>query len=73
MRTAAGLALLLFQVVMIVYARFVPSRYFCWAPFDIQTEYKLRVTVNGRPLKSSEFAPAIAGRRTEPTTGRLNM
>jgi hypothetical protein len=68
MRTAAGLALLLFQVVMIVYARFVPSRYFCWAPFDIQTEYKLRGTVNGRPLKSSE----VRARYRRPQNGTDN-
>ena len=55
MRLAAGVALLVFQLAMIVYARFVPSRYFCWAPFDIQTEYKLQVTVNGRPLTGKEI------------------
>lgn len=54
MKTTAGTALLLFQVVMIVYARFVPSRYFCWAPFDIQTEYKLQVEVDGRALSAKE-------------------
>lgn len=55
MRIATGLALLLFQVGMIVYARFVPSRYFCWAPFDIQTEYRLQVTISGRPLTGKEI------------------
>jgi len=55
MRTAIGLALLGFQVFMIGYARFVPSRYFCWAPYDIQTEYRLDVTVNGRPLTPKQI------------------
>jgi hypothetical protein len=54
MKNFAAVALLLFQVVMIVYARFVPSRYFCWAPFDIQTEYKLQVEVDGRMLNAKE-------------------
>ncbi|MBI1791791.1 MAG: hypothetical protein HYR60_30055 [Acidobacteria bacterium] len=55
MRKLLGAALLLFQAGMIVYARFVPSRYFCWAPFDMQTEYALEVTVNGRELSAGEI------------------
>jgi hypothetical protein len=68
MRTAAALAILGFQVVMIVYARFVPSRYFCWAPYDIQTEYRLRVEVNGRDLT----APEIRSRYRRPARGTDN-
>lgn len=55
MRTAIGVAFLLFQLVMIVYARFVPSRYFCWAPYDAQSEYTLDVVINGRPLTPQEI------------------
>ena len=55
MRTAIGVAFLLFQLVMIVYARFVPSRYFCWAPYDAQSEYSLQVTIDGRPLANQEI------------------
>jgi hypothetical protein len=55
MRTAIGAALLAFQVFMIGYARFVPSRYFCWAPYDIQTEYKLEATVNGKRLNGKQI------------------
>ena len=36
-------AWLAFQLVAIVYARFVPARYFCWAPYDTQTEYWVTV------------------------------
>jgi hypothetical protein len=68
MRTIGGAALLVFQLVMIVYARFVPSRYFCWAPFDIQTEYKLQVKVNGRPLTGQE----IRARYRRPQNGTDN-
>jgi hypothetical protein len=55
LKSAIVLALLLFQVVMIAYARFVPSRYFCWAPYDMQTDYQLEITVNGSPLTPAEI------------------
>lgn len=55
MRILIPILLLAFQVGAIVYARFVPTRYFCWAPFDTQTDYKARSTVNGRELTASEF------------------
>jgi len=45
-RWGFGLALLAFQVGAIVHARFVPERYFCWAPFDQQTDYRLDGTDN---------------------------
>ena len=40
---------------MIGYARFVPSRYFCWAPYDTQTEYRISASVNGKPLSEREI------------------
>lgn len=55
LRWTVGLSLLLCQLGAIVYARFVPSRYFCWAPFDMQTDYRLEVTVNGKRLSSREI------------------
>lgn len=54
LRWTIGLTLLVFQLSAIVYARFVPSRYFCWAPFDMQTDYRLDVTINGRRLSPTE-------------------
>ena len=48
-------ALLAFQVCAVLYARFVPSRYFCWAPFDMQTEYQAEVSVGGRKLSAKEI------------------
>lgn len=54
--TAAGILILLFQVFMIIYARFDPMRYFCWAPFDAQNRYRLtRVVVNGRELSDRQI------------------
>ena len=55
-RWGFGLALLAFQVGAIVHARFVPERYFCWAPFDQQTDYRLEATVNGRNLTPGEIS-----------------
>ena len=39
---------------MVVYSRFVSSRYFCWAPNDCIVEYGLQVTVGGRALAPEE-------------------
>jgi hypothetical protein len=47
--------LLIFQIVAIGYARTVPTRYFCWAPYDMQTEYDAKATVNGHSLTAKEF------------------
>src|SRR3954447_9605481 len=55
MRTIAGVSILAFQLAMIGYARFVPSRYFCWAPYDVQTEYWIKTVVNGRKLTGAEI------------------
>jgi len=54
-RTIVAGGILLFQLVMIAYARFVPSRYFCWAPYDIQSEYRLDVSIDGRPLTPAQI------------------
>lgn len=63
-----GLALLATQLALIVIARTTPARYFCWAPFDMQTDYKLDVTLNGRPLTPAE----IRARYRRPAKGTDN-
>ncbi len=55
LRWIIGVALLLFQIGAIVYARFVPSRYFCWAPFDMQTDYRIEASVNGEKLNAAQI------------------
>jgi hypothetical protein len=55
LRTVIPLLLFAFQLGAIVYARFVPTRYFCWAPYDTQTDYTATATVNGRKLSAAEF------------------
>ena len=55
MHTLIPIALFVFQLGAIVYARFVPTRYFCWAPYDTQTDYVATATVNGKKLTGAEF------------------
>ena len=55
MRILVPILLFAFQLGAIVYARFVPTRYFCWAPFDTQTDYTATAIVNGHELTSAEF------------------
>jgi hypothetical protein len=63
MQTVIPIALLIFQLGAIIYARFVPTRYFCWAPFDTQTDYVATSIVNGHQLTAAEFQKRY--RRTE--------
>ena len=53
-RDLIGIAFLLFQLSMVLYARFVPSRYFCWAPNDYMVEYSLQVTIGGHQLNPQQ-------------------
>lgn len=55
-RIGIALCILLFafQAIAIVYARFIPGRYFCWAPYDAQDRYRIEVVANGEPLPSQE-------------------
>ena len=39
---------------MIAYARFTPARYFCWDPFDSQSEYSLNVFAAGLAKSARE-------------------
>jgi hypothetical protein len=54
-RTGIGVALLAFQLGAIVYARFTDARYFCWAPYDTQTDYVIEASVGGAPLSAQEI------------------
>lgn len=67
-RIAIGSLFLIWQLGMIAYARFVPTRYFCWAPYDTQTAYSLSVTISGRELTPDE----IRARYRRPARGRDN-
>lgn len=50
-----GIAFLAFQVLLIVYARFIPERFFCWAPYDQHTYMDVEVVINNRKLTEKEI------------------
>jgi hypothetical protein len=54
-RTGIGAALLVFQLGAVVYARFTDARYFCWAPYDTQTEYTIEAALSGKALTAQEI------------------
>ena len=53
---AISVALIAAQLAFIVSARTTNARYFCWAPFDMQTDYSLDVAVDGAKLKPEEIS-----------------
>ena len=56
------------QVAGLVYARFVPTRYLCWAPYDQISFYRIEADRDGRPLTTTE----VGERYRMPPTGREN-
>lgn len=68
LRAVAALTLMVAQLLLIAYARTTPARYFCWAPFDQQTDYTLDVTLGGRKLTAQE----IRARYRRPAKGTDN-
>lgn len=67
-RVILGSALLLAQAAAIIRARSVESRYFCWAPYDALSLYRLDVELAGRALTPGE----IERRYRIPAAGRDN-
>jgi hypothetical protein len=66
LRTAVLAAIFALQAAGIVYSRFVPTRYLCWAPYDQISFYRIEVDAHGRLL-----APDEIGRRYRmPAAGR---
>lgn len=49
-----GLTFLGLQVGSIFYARFIPERFFCWAPYDSHVNFKTSVTINNKILSNEE-------------------
>lgn len=50
-----GVLLLTAQLGGIVYSRFTPLRYFCWAPFDQQTQYEIAISIGGEGLTEMQI------------------
>ncbi len=69
MRFRIGILFLTIQFVSILYARFIPARYLCWAPYDSINEYSIGVTLeSGEKLTDTE----IKERYRLPAAGRDN-
>lgn len=47
-----GLLFLCLQLGSIAYARFIPERFFCWAPYDEHTKFEVTVTIDGETLSA---------------------
>ncbi len=50
-----GTVFLFLQIGSIFYARFIPERFFCWAPFDQHTYMEIQVTINNNELSEIEI------------------
>lgn len=55
LKGALALLLLAGQMAAIMYARFAPTRYFSWAPYDQHTRYELSAEVGGHALTPEEI------------------
>lgn len=53
-RVFIGILFLLLQIGSIVYARFIPERFFCWAPYDQHTNFKVFVTLDDKTLTTEQ-------------------
>jgi predicted DCC family thiol-disulfide oxidoreductase YuxK len=60
MRMFVGIAILAAQLVMVGVARVHPIRFYTWAPFDSQNEFKIQTTVDGRALTPAEIQLAVS-------------
>lgn len=49
-----GILFLTLQIVSVIYARFIPERFFCWAPYDNHTRFEVFVEIDGQVLSSVE-------------------
>lgn len=50
-----GVLLLVAQFFSIMYARFIPERFFCWSPYDEHSYMEVSVIINGRELTEPEI------------------
>ncbi|WP_179346369.1 hypothetical protein [Winogradskyella ursingii] len=55
LRQKIGVLFIVSQIALIIYARFVPERFFCWAPYDEHTYLDINVDVNGKKLSNEEI------------------
>jgi hypothetical protein len=55
LKITCAIALLVFQVGAIIHARFVKTRYFCWAPYDQISLFEIYATVDGKELPPEQI------------------
>ena len=55
LRYALGILFLALQIGSIIYARFIPERFFCWAPYDSHTKYEISVTIDNKVLSKDNI------------------
>jgi hypothetical protein len=51
-KTLLAALLLVWQVGMVVYARFDDARYFCWAPHDVIWTFRIETQIGDKKLDS---------------------
>ena len=49
-RFIVGIVFLVIQVFSVIYARFIPERFFCWGPYDNHSNFEVSVTINHKKL-----------------------
>ncbi len=49
-----GILFLVLQIASVIYARFIPERFFCWGPYDNHTKFEVFVEIDGKLLSSDE-------------------
>lgn len=49
-----GILFLVIQLCIVIYSRFIPERFFCWAPYDQHTHYEIIVEVNDELLTNEQ-------------------
>ena len=54
-RYFVGIIFLGIQFLSIVYSRFIPERFFCWAPYDEQIFYEVKASNSERFLTKYEL------------------
>jgi len=51
-----GITFLAIQLGLVGYARFIPERFFCWAPYDQHTWYRIEVVLGDAELTPREVS-----------------
>ncbi len=50
-----GILFLTLQIFSVIYAQFIPERFFCWRPYDNHTYYKIDVNIDKTYLNEEKI------------------